>query len=91
MKVENITSNNGNKIANQFIITDDEDNKYFQSYSSMIVKKGFETIYDIQLSEYNIPYINRNDEAPQTFQILEGSKKLKIKWFHDSEDEAKVF
>jgi hypothetical protein len=39
MKVENITSNNGNKIANQFIITDNEDNKYFQSYSSMIVKK----------------------------------------------------
>jgi hypothetical protein len=24
MKVENITSNNGNKIANQFVITDDK-------------------------------------------------------------------
>ena len=45
MKVENIKSNNGNKIANQFVITDnDNGNKkeYFQSYNSMIVKK----IYD---------------------------------------------
>jgi hypothetical protein len=41
MKVENITSNNGNKIANQFIITDDIGNKYFQSYNSIIVKKLF--------------------------------------------------
>ena len=66
-------------------------NGKFSWVQQTIVKKGFETIYDIQLSEYNIPYINRNDEAPQTFQILDGRKKLKIKWFHDSEDEAKVF
>ena len=39
MKVENITSNNGNKIANQFVITDDKQNEYFQSYKSIIVKK----------------------------------------------------
>ena len=43
MKVENITSNNGNKIANQFIITDDKQNEYFQSYNSMIVKKDYES------------------------------------------------
>ena len=36
MKVKNMTSANGNKIANQFIIEDD--NKIcFQSYDSMIV------------------------------------------------------
>ena len=29
MKVENITNNNGNKIANQFVITDDNGNEYF--------------------------------------------------------------
>ena len=44
MKVENITSNNGNKIANQFVITDDRDNEYFQSYNSIIVKKDFDVI-----------------------------------------------
>ena len=43
MKVENITSNNGNKIANQFVITDDKQNEYFQSYNSMIVKKDYES------------------------------------------------
>ena len=42
MKVQNITSNNGNKIANQFVITDDKQNEYFQSYRSMIVKKDYE-------------------------------------------------
>ena len=39
MKTENMTSTNGNKVANQFIITDDKTNEYFQSYSSMIAKK----------------------------------------------------
>ena len=42
MKVENIESNSGNKISNQFIITDDKQNEYFQSYNSMIVKKDYE-------------------------------------------------
>ena len=40
MKVQNITSTNGNKIANQFIITDEDNgHTYFQSYSTIIVKK----------------------------------------------------
>ena len=38
MKTENMTSTNGNKVANQFIITDDNGNTFFQSYSSIIVK-----------------------------------------------------
>ena len=38
MKVENMTSNKGNKIANQFIIYDD-DKVYFQSYGSTIALK----------------------------------------------------
>ena len=40
MKVENMTSSNGNKVANQFIIKDREnDIVYFQSYNTIIVKK----------------------------------------------------
>ncbi|KKN75879.1 hypothetical protein LCGC14_0375870 [marine sediment metagenome] len=35
MKVENMTSSNGNKVANQFIVTADE-GQYFQSYKSII-------------------------------------------------------
>jgi len=42
MKTENMTSTNGNRVANQFIITDDKTNEYFQSYRSMIVKKDYE-------------------------------------------------
>lgn len=38
MKVQNMTSNKGNKIANQFIITNDNE-EYFQSYKSVIAKK----------------------------------------------------
>tara|TARA_R100000231_G_scaffold117398_1_gene87628 strand:- start:275 stop:550 length:276 start_codon:yes stop_codon:yes gene_type:complete len=38
MQVKNITSNKGNKIANQFIITNDNE-EYFQSYKSIIAKK----------------------------------------------------
>ena len=37
MKVENMTSNNGNSIANQFIVRD-KDAVFFQSYNSMIAK-----------------------------------------------------
>jgi hypothetical protein len=44
MKVENMTSKKGNKIANQFIIRDEENNlsgncvQYFQSYDTIIAK-----------------------------------------------------
>mgnify|MGYP003122524050 FL=1 len=41
MKVQNMTSRAGNKVANQFIITDDKGNEYFQSYRSIIAKKDY--------------------------------------------------
>ena len=41
MKTENMTSTNGNKVANQFIITDDNGNEFFQSYKSVIVKRYY--------------------------------------------------
>lgn len=46
MKVRNMTSSNGNKIANQFIIDVETDGEYFQSYDSIIVK------YDYKLCKY---------------------------------------
>jgi len=40
MKVRNMTSNNtGREVPNQFIITDDEGNQYFQSYRTIIAKR----------------------------------------------------
>ena len=34
-----MTSNSGNSIANQFVITDDNGNEYFQSYQSIIARR----------------------------------------------------
>ena len=39
MKVENMTSKNGNKIANQFVI-ENNGRTYFQSYNSIIACKN---------------------------------------------------
>tara|TARA_R100000353_G_C6462158_1_gene184184 strand:+ start:571 stop:846 length:276 start_codon:yes stop_codon:yes gene_type:complete len=44
MKVENMYSPNGNRVANQFIITDNGD-EYFQSYRSIIAKRSKGKIY----------------------------------------------
>tara|TARA_B100001093_G_C26247460_1_gene767107 strand:+ start:326 stop:589 length:264 start_codon:yes stop_codon:yes gene_type:complete len=52
MKVKNMTSTRGNKIANQFLITDNGE-EYFQSYKSMIAKKSEGKIY---LDEYYWDY-----------------------------------
>ena len=52
MKVENMTSSQGNKVANQFLITDNGD-EYFQSYRSMIAKRSQGKIY---LDEYYWDY-----------------------------------
>lgn len=44
MRVENMTSARGNKVANQFIINDNGA-EYFQSYRSIIAKKSQGKIY----------------------------------------------
>ena len=80
MKVENITSNNGNKIANQFVITDDRGNQYFQSYNSMIVKKPLEVWNKIQLDQKYWNYSNTTGKYRNIFlgeTITETKKKIK--------------
>ncbi len=61
MKVENMTSSRGNKIANQFIIEQDDDNEFFQSYNSIIVHRGMDyennklfTHLDINKWDYSV-------------------------------------
>ena len=55
MKVNNITSNRGNKIPNQFIITDNNGTEYFQSYKSIIVKRTLSNTYlDKYYWEYSV-------------------------------------
>ena len=52
MRVENMTSTRGNKVANQFIINHNGA-EYFQSYKSIIAKKSQGKIY---LDEYYWDY-----------------------------------
>ena len=81
MKVENIESNNGNKIANQFVITDDKQNEYFQSYNSMIVKKDYEgDQVKIYLDQKYWNYRNTTGKYRNIFlgeTITETKKKIK--------------
>jgi protein involved in sex pheromone biosynthesis len=42
MKIQNFTNDKGNNTKNQFIIFDDNGNKFFQNYNSIIVKISFE-------------------------------------------------
>ena len=39
MYVSNMISNSGNKVANQFVITNDNSDAFFQSYSSIIARR----------------------------------------------------
>ena len=87
MKVENITSNKGNKIANQFVITDnDNGNKkeYFQSYNSMIVKKIYDhlgcDVVETYLDKKYWNYSNTTGKYRNIFlgeNITETKKKIK--------------
>lgn len=56
MKVQNMTSSNGNKIANQFIV-EDGNKTYFQSYNSIIavIEQDFDNT-SITLDEYYWDY-----------------------------------
>lgn len=54
MKVKNMTGSNGNKIANQFILSDNG-TTYFQSYDSIIAKinENGETVLDKDCWDYS--------------------------------------
>tara|TARA_R110002153_G_scaffold223087_1_gene375525 strand:+ start:564 stop:824 length:261 start_codon:yes stop_codon:yes gene_type:complete len=78
MQVTNMTSNKGNKIANQFIISDGSID-YFQSYNSMIVKKVEGKVYlderywnySVTTSKYRNIFLNENTKETQQ-KINEG-------------------
>jgi len=77
-----MTSSKGNKIANQFVITDDVGNTFFQSYNSMIVKKTkvTEFIDTIELDQKYWNYSNTTGKYRNIFldeNINETKKKIK--------------
>ena len=54
MKVRNMTSPRGNKVANQFIITDNHNNEIFQSYDTVIAMRNDSGI--VYLDKYSWDY-----------------------------------
>ena len=83
MKTENMTSTNGNKVANQFIITDDNGNTFFQSYSSVIAKIpmfGTTATKTIELDQKYWNYSNTTGKYRNIFlneTIKDTRKKIK--------------
>ena len=73
MKVENMTSKNGNKIANQFIITADDGVVYFQSYKSIIAMRKNDKItldkfkwdYSITTGKYRNLFLGETKKETQ--------------------------
>ena len=80
MKVRNITSANGNKIANQFEIMDNENNIiYFQSYKSIIVKHDM-NLNQVYLDSYFWDYSTTTSKYRNIFlgeKKKETQKKIK--------------
>jgi len=75
MKVENMTSTRGNKVPNQFIITDNG-TEYFQSYRSIIAKRSEGKIY---LDDYYWDYSTTTGKYRNEFLgegIAETRKKI---------------
>ena len=77
MKTENMTSTNGNKVANQFIIYGNNSDVYFQSYKSIIVKMNDD---EVQLDKKYWNYSNTTGKYRNIFlneTIKDTRKKIK--------------
>ena len=59
-----MTSTSGNRVANQFIITDDNGNVFFQSYKSIIVKMNDD---EVQLDQKYWNYSNTTGKYRNIF------------------------
>ena len=89
MKTQNMTSTSGNKVANQFIINDDDGNEFFQSYKSVIAKKSRNLLlksnsvkfdFYIELDQKYWNYSNTTGKYRNIFlneNITETRKKIK--------------
>jgi hypothetical protein len=79
ISVENMTSNAGNKIANQFVIWTDE-GKYFQSYNSVIAFIPFDKDEKTILDEYYWDYSRTTGKYRNDFlNELKADTEQKIK------------
>ena len=75
MKAYNLTSNNGNKIANQIKIIDNNGTKYFQSYNTIIINKTRNNTY---LDKYYYNYSRTTSKYRNIF-LNENTKQIESK------------
>ena len=84
MKVKNMESSKGNKVANQFIIVEDENGLvYFQSYDSIIVKRSYGKVtldshywdYSVTTSKYRNQFLGETKKETEA-KIESGEYKL---------------
>ncbi len=78
MKVENMIGKNGKAVKNQFVITDDNGNKTFQSYNTIIAKKDIKGILTFDINKWN--YSNTTSKYRNIFTELttkETEKQIK--------------
>ena len=80
MNVQNMLSNNGNKVPNQFIIHDRENGlRYFQSYNSIIVKVETGPLHrTVYLDKYYYNY-SRTTAKYRNIFLGENSKEIQDK------------
>ena len=57
----------------------------------VIPKRGFDKIYDIQVSENGVAYLNKNTKQDGTFLIDERKNSYRIYLYHNSSNENKKF
>jgi hypothetical protein len=76
IKVKNMTSNAGNDVPNQFVITT-PDGRYFQSYRSIIAFKPYHG--KIQLDEDTWDYSNTTSKYRRLFLNGEGINETRAK------------
>lgn len=82
MKVENKTSNNGNSVPNQFIITEGS-TRIFQSYNSVIARVDFDGVtldekywdYSTTTGKYRNIFLGENKKQTEA-KIKSGEYKL---------------
>ena len=63
----------------------------FSFVYQVILKKGYNKIYDIQVFENEVAYLNTETKEPGTFLIDERKNSYRIYIYHKSEDEVKKF
>ena len=84
MKVYNMVSSKGNKIANQFIINDEYNNQLFQSYNSIVAKRYTNGMVELDknfwnysktTSKYRNMFLNETNQETN-FKVKIGVYKL---------------